>query len=92
MLANFRRPSGEKPYYFSSTVENGKVVKHDGDINHAVYKSEMDEISRRANLWHAWVEKNHPEAYDGLGTLLNSDIPDRFADIRIAFMEGERSE
>lgn len=92
MLANFTRPKGEQPRYFSSTVENGQVIFHEGDMAHAVYDSEMKESSRRSDLWHAWVEKNHPKAYDVLGTLFNSDIPEKFTDVCEAFMKGERSE
>lgn len=92
MLANFTRPEGEEPYYFSSTVVDGEVIKHDGEMAYAVYKSEMEESSRRSNLWHAWVEKNYPEAYDELGTLFGSDIYHEQAEVREAFMRGERSE
>ena len=92
MLVNFTRPEGEEPFYFSSTVEGGEVIKHDGDMAHAVYLSEMREISHRADLWHARVEKNYPEAYDELGTLFGSDIYHEQAEVREAFMRGERSE
>ena len=70
-MKNFVRPEGEKPYYYSTTVENGEIVRHDFDEAHAVYKSEMEETTRRANLWHKWVEENVPNAYseDGLGIL-----------------------
>lgn len=90
MLANFTRPKGEKVLYFSSSVENGEVIKHDGDMAHAMYSSEMSEISRRADLWHEWVGKNFPGSYDGLGTLFESDVYHEQADVREAFMRGER--
>jgi hypothetical protein len=57
---------------------------------HAVYKSELTEISRRADLWHAWVEKKFFDAYDELGTLFESNIYHEQSDVREAFMRGER--
>lgn len=88
-LQNFTRPKDEKPYYYSSTVENGKVVRHDGDPDHAVYQSEIKEINARANRWHKWVEKNIPNAYDGLG-ILNPDIAAKHHETMRQFMDGER--
>ena len=35
-MKNFVRPEGEKPYYYSTTVENGEIVRHDFDEAHAV--------------------------------------------------------
>lgn len=91
MLANFTRPKEEKPYYFSSTVENGKVIKHEGDMNHAVYLSEVQEIQRRADLWHKWVEANVPHAYSEMG-VLDEEVMFVHSEVRRQFMEGERSE
>lgn len=91
MLVNFTRPEGEQPLYYSSTVENGKVIQHEGDLDHAVYKSEMDEIHRRADLWHKWVEENVPNAYDGWGAM-NPDVFAEHSEVRRQFMDGERSE
>lgn len=91
MLKNFKRPKGEKPYYYASTVENGKVVFHEGEEEHAVYESEIKEIQRRANLWHKWVEKNYKNAYDGWGAI-NPQIAYFNEDVREQFMNGERSE
>ena len=88
-MKNFTRPEGEEPYYYASTVEDGVVVKHDGDIEHAVYESEMREISRRANLWHNWVAKKYPHAYDGMG-IMNPSIYSNQSKVRQQFMGGER--
>lgn len=88
-LKNFKRPENEEPYYYSSTVENGKVIEHDGDPRHAVYKSEMRETSRRANLWHEWVEKNVPDAYDNNG-VLNPKVYYKYLDVNRAFLDGDR--
>lgn len=89
-MKNFKRPKGEKPYYYASTVEEGKVIKHEGEIEHAMYLSEMKETSRRANLWHAWVEKNVKKAYDGLG-IINRDVYEKYSSIREEFMDGLRT-
>lgn len=91
MLVNFTRPEGEEPFYFSSTVEGGEVIKHDGDMAHAVYLSEMRETSRRADLWHAWVEANVPHAYDGLG-IIDQDVYATYHSTMQQFMRGEREE
>lgn len=91
MLANFTRPEGEKPRYYSSTVENGVVVQHEGDLEHAVYESEMDEISRRANLWHKWLDDNVDNAHNSIGAV-NDDVYAKYSEVRRQFMEGERSE
>ena len=87
-MKNFTRLKGEKPYYYSSTVENGIVVKHEGEPEFAVYESEMQEISRRADLWHEWVENNFPDAYDSLG-IINQDIMFTHKDVCNKFMDGE---
>lgn len=91
MIKNFTRPKGEKPYYYSTTVEDGNVIEHTGDEKYAVYKSEMTEIQRRANLWHKWVEKNYKNAYDSLG-VINPQIAYFNEHIREQFMDGEREE
>ena len=90
-LKNFKRPENEEPYYYSSTVENGKVIKHDGDPDHAVYKSEMEEIQRRAKLWHEWIEKNITNAYDEWG-VIKPEVMTEYHHINRQFMDGERSE
>ena len=90
-LKNFKRPENEQPYYYSSTVENGKVIKHDGDLDHAVYKSEVEEIQRRASLWHKWVDKNVPDAYGELG-VIKPEVMTEYHYINRQFMDGERSE
>lgn len=90
-LKNFKRPENEEPYYYSSTVENGKVIEHDGDPDHAVYKSEVRETNRRANLWHTWVEANVPNAYGDWG-VLEPDVMAKYYDVNRQFMDGERSE
>lgn len=88
-LKNFKRPENEDPYYYSSTVENGRVIKHDGDPDHAVYKSEIREIQRRSNLWHKWVSRNVTEAYDNIGAI-KSDVMAKYHDVNRQFMNGER--
>ena len=90
-LKNFKRPENEEPYYYSSTIEKGKIIKHDGDPDHAVYKSEMREITRRANLWHEWVSRNVPKAYDNIGAI-KSEVYSKYRDINRQFIDGERSE
>lgn len=91
MIKNFTRPAGEKPYYYSTTVENGKVIEHTGDEKHAVYDSEIKEIQRRADLWHKWVEKNFDNAYDKWGCI-NGQIAYFNQHIKEQFMDGERDE
>ena len=92
-MINFTRPADEKPYYYSSTVENGQVIKHEGDPAHAVYQSEIAESQRRSNLWHKWLEANVPDAYstDGLG-IVQDDVMAKYHDVCRQFMDGERSE
>jgi hypothetical protein len=90
-MQNFIRPKNEQPKYYASTVEDGKIIKHDGEPEYAVYKSEMDETERRANLWHNWVDKNVANAYDGLG-IMDDRIYYKFSAIREQFMNGEREE
>jgi hypothetical protein len=87
-MENFTRPQNEKPYYYASTVENGIVVEHDGEEEHAMYLSEMNESIRRANLWHEWVEKNVKNAYDSMG-ILDNGVIERFEPIYQTFMRGE---
>lgn len=79
----------EKPYYYSNTVENGKIVEHEGDEKHAVYLSEMKESTKRANRWHKWVEKNVPNAYNGWG-IMDEDVYAKYNNILKEFMSGAR--
>ncbi len=89
-MKNFTRPKGEKPFYYSSTVENGKVIYHEGEKNHAVYKSEMDEIEKRANRWHKWIEKNYKNAYSSAGVIKEAIYTKNIA-INKQFMDGLRN-
>lgn len=90
-MKNFKRNPDEKPYYFSSTVENGKVVKHEGDMAHAVYRSEMEESRRRSDLWHKWLEKNESDAYHEMGVVKDEFYAKHYS-VMQAFMDGGRSE
>lgn len=82
----------EQPLYYSSTVENGKVVKHEGDPKYAVYESVINETQRRAGLWHKWVKDNvGNDAYDELG-IMNADVHAKYTDVRNQFMNGEREQ
>ncbi len=89
-MKNFKRPKDEKPLYYSTTVENGKIIKHKGDPKHAEYKSEMDESNKRANLWHKWVEKNYKKAYNNIG-IINQEKYNENTEIVRQFMDGERT-
>lgn len=86
-MKNFKRPKGEKPYYYSSTIENGEVVYHDGDKKYAVYMSELRETTKRTNRWHKWVKKNYPNGYNSFG-VISPDIMFTNADIYHKFMDG----
>jgi len=88
-MKNFTRPAGEKPYYYSSTVVNDEIVYHEGEEKHAMYLSEMREGTKRANLWHKWVEKNVPNAYDSLGCLDHCVVLDNET-VYQQFLDGER--
>lgn len=89
MLKNFTRPEGEEVYYYSSTVENGEVIRHDGDPDHAVYKSEIEEQQRRASLWHEWLEENQEDAYGPWG-VVKEDVFTKHSEVNRQFMDGER--
>jgi hypothetical protein len=90
-MENFKRPKGEKPYYYASSInKNGKVIQHKGNKKYAMYKSEMDESSRRANLWHKWIEKNNKKAYNGLG-IMDDSIYAKNQTVLKEFMDGVRS-
>ena len=89
MIKNFTAPEGEQPLYYSTTIVGGVVVQHDGDPQHAVYKSVLEEISRRANRWHAWVGATYLNAYDDLG-IVHDEIFFANEEIRKQFMDGER--
>ena len=88
-MKNFTRPKDEKPYYYSTTVEANEVVRHDGEPDHAVYKSEMQEIRRRADLWHDWVQANIPNAYNEWGAIDTNVLYSNW-EINRQFMNGER--
>lgn len=90
MLKNFTRPKDEKPYYYSTTVEENEIVRHEGDPKHAVYQSEIREIQRRAAMWHKWVQKSFPDAYNEWGQIDEQIVKD-FWHINRQFMEGERT-
>ena len=80
----------EKVLYYSTTVENGVGVTHEGDPKHAIYSSGIDQIQKRANSYHKWVEKNYKKSYDGWGVML----PEIYAEtsrVRDEFMSGKRS-
>lgn len=79
----------EKPYYYSSTVENGKVIEHEGDPKHAVYLSEINKSQKRSDLWHKWVEKNVPNAYNSLG-VLDPNVYEKHIETCKEFMNGSR--
>ena len=87
-MKNFTRPKDEIPYYYSSTVEDGKVVEHEGEEEHAVYMSELNEGSRRANLWHAWLEKNVANPHDSLGAV-RDEVYAEYQHVLQVFMDGE---
>ena len=89
-MKNFKRPKGEKPYYYASTIKNGIVVEHEGEKEHAIYLSEMQESTKRANLWHKWVEKNFKNAYDGWGRI-HEVIYLRNESVYREFMDGLRT-
>lgn len=63
--------------HYATTIENGVVVSHEGDEQYAVYVEDIQEIQKKANEWHAWVEKNVPNAYDAWG-LLEQGIYEEF--------------
>lgn len=90
-MKNFKRPEGEKPYYYSSTVENGEVIQHEGEEEHAVYLSEMQESTRRSNLWHKWLEKNVKNAHDNIGCV-DEDVMAKYQTVCDEFMDGLREE
>jgi len=88
MLANFKRPKDEKPYYYSTNFVYGKLVEHEGEKEYAVYKSEMTEISRRADLWHEWLVANEPLAYDKYGAVTDETWAKHYK-INNIFMSGK---
>ena len=88
-MKNFTRPKGEKPAYYASTVEDGEVVQHNGDLKHAMYHSEIEETQRRANLYHEWIGKNYRKAFNGIG-FMNTEIWVETTKVRNEFMNGER--
>jgi hypothetical protein len=90
-MKNFTRPKNEKLYYYSSSVEAGKVIKHDGDPKHAVYLTEIEELRRRSNLWHRWLDKNVVDPYDSLGAVKDR-VYFAYSAVREQFMNGERDE
>lgn len=89
MIKNFTPPEGEQPFYYATTVEDGVVVRHDGDPQYAVYRSGIEELRIRANRWHAWVGATYLNAYDGLG-LIHDEIFFANREINRQFMDGER--
>lgn len=88
-MKNFKINKKEKPFYYATTFENGKIVEHEGDEKYAVYESEIKESSRRADLYHEWVNKNYKNAYDVLGKI-DDNIYTKTSEIRRAFLDGER--
>jgi len=88
-MKNFKRPKGEKPYYYATSIENGKIVEHKGNKKFAIYESEMDESTKRANLWHKWVEKNFKNAYNCIGVISENILVEN-KNVLNAFMDGER--
>lgn len=89
-MKNFKRKPSEKPYYYASSVKNGKVIYHEGDLKHAIYLSEIKESTKRANKWHKWVEKNYKNAYNSIG-VLNEDVAVKNNHIMNQFMDGLRN-
>lgn len=79
----------EKVFYYSSTVEDGKVTTHEGDPAHAVYLSDIETIQKRSARWHKWVEKNVPGAYDDMG-ILDPEVMAKYSDICDQFMNGKK--
>jgi hypothetical protein len=88
-IKNFTPPEGEEPFYYSTTIEDGVVVRHDGDPQYAVYRSGIEELRIRSNRWHRWVTENYAGAYDSLG-IIREDIFLKDREINRQFMDGER--
>ena len=89
MIKNFTPPEGEQPLYYSTTIEDGVVVRHDGDPQHAVYESVIRELHRRADRWHKWVTERYLNPYDSMGCI-DPDIWAANQEINKQFMDGER--
>ena len=88
-MINFKRPKNELPYYYASTVVNGKLIDHEGDEKYAVYLSEITESSKRANFWHRWVAKKYKKAYNSIG-VIDENIIAKNSDVLEQFMNGDR--
>jgi hypothetical protein len=88
-MNNYTPDKNEKPLYYSTTVENGEIVHHEGDEAYAVYSSQISTIQSRAKLWHEWLTENHPEAYEW--GIVNEEAFTEYADIRQQFMDGEKT-
>ena len=50
---------------------------------------EIEQIQKRANLWHKWVSKNCKNAYNGLG-VISDDIMVKYDKVCEDFMSGKR--
>ena len=59
------------PYYYAATIDNnGNIVEHEGEEEYAVYLEDIEVIQTAGNKWHAWLERNVPNAYNNIGAVL----------------------
>lgn len=88
MTRNYKPLKDEQPLYYSTTVENGKIVKHDNDPKHAVYSSQIETIQQRAKLWHDWLAENVSDAYEY--GVVKDEVAVKYNDVMQEFMDGIR--